>query len=89
MVEDSTYYRPYVVIGEIRYIPKETLQDQLVWHTDEQDRAVTVLEGIGWRFQRDNQLPFELKEKDTIFIPKGEIHRVLKGSTDLKIKIQQ
>lgn len=89
MVEDSTYYRPYEDIGEIRYIPKETLQDQLVWHTDEQDRAVTVLEGIGWRFQRDNQLPFELKEKDTIFIPKGEIHRVLKGSTDLKIKIQQ
>ena len=28
-----------------------------------------------------------MKKGETIFITKGEIHRVLKGTTDLKIKI--
>jgi hypothetical protein len=28
-----------------------------------------------------------MKKGETIFITKGEVHRILKGTTDLKIKI--
>ena len=60
---------------------------ELVWHQDKEDREIEVLEGEGWMFQRDNELPLELKKGDRIFIKELEIHRVLKGTTDLKIKI--
>ena len=42
-----------------------------------------------WQLQRDNELPLELKEGIDIFIPKGQIHRVIKGQTDLKLKIKK
>jgi quercetin dioxygenase-like cupin family protein len=61
--------------------------DELKWHRDKKDRYVTILEGKDWQFQRDNELPFILKEGDTIFIAKGTYHRVLKGSTNLLINI--
>lgn len=61
--------------------------DELVWHKDEKDRYVTILEGENWQFQRDNELPFILKEGDTIFIAKETYHRVLKGSSNLLINI--
>lgn len=60
---------------------------ELKWHFDEQDREVTIIESNGWGFQMDNELPIILKEGDTIFIPKGVYHRVIKGDGDLKIKI--
>jgi len=60
---------------------------ELKWHRDLEDRTVTVLEGQGWYFQQDNELPVELKEGVSIFIPKLEWHRVIKGDTNLKIKI--
>jgi quercetin dioxygenase-like cupin family protein len=62
---------------------------ELLWHRDLQDRTVTVLEGEGWYFQRDNELPLELKEGVCIFIPKLQWHRVIKGITTLKVKIQE
>jgi quercetin dioxygenase-like cupin family protein len=61
----------------------------LVCHQDKEDRTITVLEGQGWQIQKDNELPLELHKGDTIFIPIGQIHRVIKGHTDLKIKIQK
>jgi len=62
---------------------------ELLWHRDLNDRKVTVLEGNGWYFQKDNELPLELKEGVHIFIPKLEWHRVIKGTTPLKIKIEE
>jgi quercetin dioxygenase-like cupin family protein len=62
---------------------------ELKWHRDLEDRKVTVLEGNGWYFQRDNELPLELKEGVCIFIPRMEYHRVIKGTTPLKIKIEE
>lgn len=62
---------------------------ELKWHRDLQSRIVTVLEGKGWYFQIEDELPIELKEGVTIFIPKLEWHRVIKGKTNLKIKIQE
>jgi quercetin dioxygenase-like cupin family protein len=62
---------------------------ELVWHRDLEDRTVTVLEGNGWYFQLENELPVELTSGVTIFIPKMKYHRVIKGPSDLKIKIEE
>jgi hypothetical protein len=35
----------------------------------------------------DNQLPLVISKGDRIFITEGQVHRILKGRTDLKIKI--
>ena len=44
-----------------------------------------ILVKAGFRF--DDELPFELVKGDHIFITKHRIHRIHKGTTDLKIKI--
>ena len=46
-----------------------------------------VLEGKGWKVQLDNRLPLALTKGDRIFINEGDVHRIHKGTTDLKIKI--
>lgn len=64
--------------------------DELVWHRDKQGRIVTVIEGNGWMFQMDNDVPIELEEGDEITIPKMEYHRLYKaGTTPLKISIKE
>mgnify|MGYP003990652821 CR=1 FL=1 len=78
---------PYENKGNIRTFSKDVDPMELVWHQDKEDRNVEVLEGEGWQFQKDNELPFELVKGDRIFITEGRIHRILKGTTDLKIKI--
>ena len=59
----------------------------LIWHEDQEDRMIKVIEGNGWKFQFDEKLPFELKEGDEFFIPQGYLHRVIKGNGKLTIKI--
>ena len=59
----------------------------LIWHTDREDRIVHVLEGNKWKFQFDEQLPFEMLDGIDIIIPKGIIHRIIKGDGPLKIKV--
>jgi quercetin dioxygenase-like cupin family protein len=78
---------PYTDENTIRTFSKDVDKMSLIWHTDQEDRTITVLEGKGWQLQRDNELPLALNEGDNIFIPMGQIHRVIKGSTDLKLKI--
>jgi len=78
---------PYIDKNNTRTFSKDVDPMSLIWHTDQEDRTVTVLEGKGWQLQRDNELPLALNEGDNIFIPMGQIHRVIKGSTDLKLKI--
>lgn len=60
---------------------------ELVWHRDKENRTVKVISGSGWKFQRDNKLPIELKEGDIIKIKKMEWHRIVKGNSNLKIEI--
>jgi hypothetical protein len=62
---------------------------ELLWHRDLSNRIITVLEGNGWYFQRDNELPVELKQETKISIPALEWHRIIKGITPLKIKIEE
>jgi quercetin dioxygenase-like cupin family protein len=78
---------PITQTSVIREFSSEVDPMDLVWHQDEEDRTIEILEGEGWQLQRDNELPLALQEGDSIFIPMGQIHRVIKGNTDLKIQI--
>jgi hypothetical protein len=61
---------------------------ELMWHRDDEQRLVEVLEpGNGWKFQFDNELPWNLESKTSIFILKHQWHRVIKGTGTLKLKI--
>ena len=79
--------KPYHNKGNIRTFSKDINKLELVWHQDKEDRNIEILEGEGWQLQFDNELPFAIKKGDRIFITEGRIHRILKGNTDLKIKI--
>lgn len=70
---------------EIRTFLSSISEEDLKWHWDEEDREIEAVEKTDWMFQFDNDLPIEINKK--IFIPQGIIHRVIKGSGDLKIQI--
>ena len=63
--------------------------EELVWHRDRCDREVFVEESNGWMLQMDEELPQVLQEGQTYFIPKMVYHRVIKGTGDLKILIEE
>jgi len=65
--------------------------DELKWHQDLKDRKVTVIEGNGWLFQMENELPIKLEDAKQIFIPKlaWHWHRVLKGNGRLIVEIEE
>jgi quercetin dioxygenase-like cupin family protein len=78
---------PITQTSVIREFSSEVDPMDLVWHQDEEDRTIEILEGNGWQLQRDNELPLALQEGDSIFIPMGQIHRIIKGNNNLKIQI--
>ena len=78
---------PYIDNSNIRTFSKDVNAMDLIWHMDDEDRNIEVLEGKGWKFQRDDELPLELTKGIRIFIPRHQVHRVIKGETDLKIQI--
>ena len=71
----------------VREFAADTDPMSLIWHEDQEDRVVEILTGNGWKFQFDEDLPFEMITGDKIDIPKGFLHRVIKGKNNLKIKI--
>ena len=79
--------KPYTDSTNIRTFSKDVDPMELVWHQDKEDRHIEVLDGEGWSIQMDDQLPLAVSKGDRIFITEGQVHRVLKGKTDLKIKI--
>ena len=58
---------------------------ELVWHRDRETRVVKSIKETDWMIQIDNELPKTLNE--TVYIPKGVYHRVIKGKGDLNVKI--
>ena len=63
---------------------------ELMWHRDNEDRMVEVLEcGEGWGFQFDDGLPFDLEPNTSIFILRHDWHRVVKGEGTLLLKIHK
>ena len=86
--------KPYTDIKTVdNYIIREFDENidpiELMWHRDLKNRKLTILEGKGWHFQKDNELPVEMLKKDIIYINALEWHRVIKGNTILKIKIEE
>ena len=73
----------------IRTFPADVDEMDLIWHADKENRIITVLEGNGWKFQFDEELPVEMTEGKSISILKGKLHRVIKGKGPLKINLQK
>lgn len=69
----------------IRKFSQNISEGELKWHFDGEDRTVVPLNENDWQFQFDNELPQAINK--TIFIPEGIYHRVIKGTTDLIVKI--
>jgi hypothetical protein len=67
---------------------KSTLKEEdLKWHYDDEDRIMEITHPTDWKFQYDNQLPINLVIYKQYYIPKGQYHRLIKGSDDLEVKI--
>jgi hypothetical protein len=73
----------------IRTFSADVDEMDLIWHTDKENRFIKVLEGNGWQFQYDEELPFEMTEGLGFPVMKGQIHRVIKGLGPLKIELHK
>lgn len=71
-----------------RLFKNDVNESELVWHRDTTDRTVTVLQGLNWKLQMDNELPKELYVGESYCIPKQTFHRLIKGNEDLIIEIK-
>lgn len=78
---------PYEDNGDIRTFSVDVDPHELKWHRDDEDRVVVPVGDNDWLFQRDNHLPEPINGE--IRIPAGEWHRVIKGTTDLVVRIQK
>lgn len=62
----------------IRTFSKHCDENTLLWHKDDEDRIVTVLNyPTNWYIQFDNELPRKLKQHDVLRIDKGVYHRLI------------
>jgi hypothetical protein len=71
----------------IRRFSPEVFDEELKWHIDLEDRIIESISENDWKFQFDDQLPVEMK--GVINIKKGQWHRLIKGTTDLEVKIRR
>jgi len=69
----------------IREFSQDIDELDLIWHMDDEDRTIVAIEETNWLFQFDDELPLSLNSP--IFIPQHKIHRVIKGTENLKLKI--
>ena len=58
---------------------------ELKWHRDDEDRTVVAIVESDWQIQLENKLPVSLDVP--VFIERGEWHRLIKGTGELKVKI--
>lgn len=74
---------------KIRTFKSSSLNEELVWHRDAEDRSVRVLKGEGWFFQRDNELPIPMVPHEVYFIKKCTWHRVMRkrGCSELVVEV--
>ena len=88
MVEISSG-KPYIDNDDIRTFSRNVDIKELVWHRDEELRKIIILEGEGWQFQFNGSLPFEMKKEQKFIIPMMMYHRLIRGKTDLVLKIEK
>ena len=70
----------------IRKFSADLDAEDLYWHKDKEDRIISKVSGDGWLYQEDNKLPIPIGD-DQIFINKNTWHRIIKGSSDLVLKV--
>ena len=85
----NPYLDKYVDNKIVRYFSEEVDDKELIWHRDKKTRDVEVISGDGWQLQMDNELPEDLKKGKIYRIPKMEYHRVIKGTSQLVLKIKK
>jgi hypothetical protein len=73
----------------LREFSQDVSNHELEWHMDRNDREVVVVEGRGWKLQLESGLPFDLTPGETYSIPRESWHRVVKGSSPLRILINE
>ncbi len=73
--------------GEIRHFQTTAPDHLFKWHADGEDRVIQATAENDWQFQFDNELPQLLNPDKLIMIPEGIIHRLIKGTSPLSIKI--
>ena len=73
----------------IRTFSADVDEMELIWHEDRENRIIKVLEGNGWKFQFDEELPICMTNGKSISIEKGKLHRVIKGNGPLKIELHK
>lgn len=73
----------------IRTFSANTDPEELIWHRDDEDRRIFVVESEGWYFQRDGELPQEMRPGDLIDVARHEWHRVIaRKPTRLVVEIR-
>lgn len=83
-------FEQYIKEGKmVRVFTPDVDADELKWHQDLYDRIVTVVEGGGWEFQIENELPTKLLDAEQIKIQKFVWHRVIKGTGNLIVEIEE
>ena len=87
LVAETSSGNPYTDRGDERIFSEDVEDAELIWHRDKYNREITILEGIDWQLQLDNELPVTLERGRIYKIPAMQYHRVIKGKGNLKIKI--
>jgi hypothetical protein len=86
--EDGIAYEEEILSDcVIRTFHADTPSHLLKWHYDEEDRNVSPLDPTDWKFQFDDELPFIIS--GNIYIERGRYHRIIKGTGNLKVKIEK
>lgn len=75
-ISDDTYIREFSHSSDI---------NEFMWHRDDEDRMIIAVEPTDWKIQLENKLPQSLSS--TVFIERGQWHRVIKGTGSLRVKI--
>jgi len=73
--------------NSIRSFSEYKTTEELLWHRDDEDRRILVINSGGWQLQIDDHIPVKLCAGDCIIIRKGQWHRVIAGYDKLIIKI--
>lgn len=80
---------PVSVSRFIRTFENTVTQEDCEWHRDSVDRTVRVIEGQGWKFQKDGTLPFTIGPGSVLSIKKEQYHRLIPGATALVLEITE
>lgn len=73
----------------IREFNSDINENELKWHTDDEDRIIVCEHDTSWKIQIDNNLPKNIIKNKPFYIKKNVFHRLLKGDDKLILKINK